>query len=225
MALSTTKPRPWRLGAPVPRTATPARRRLDGWVLLAAVVALHLLVLGLLQSALRGTAPPRDEARAPVVLIRTLPPAVTPVEAAPTRAPAPPSRRAPAPSAAAAQPELRRPAAPPATAAAPAPGGLVAPLPPALPASAAAAATTVPLLDTPASREVIRQAAGRASVRELGAAATDEGPPLSEQERMGQEIARGARGDCLKGEYAGAGMGLFSLPFWLVAELRDKCRR
>ena len=42
---------------------------------------------------------------------------------------------------------------------------------------------------------------------------------------MGQEIARGARGDCLKGEYAGSGMGLLSLPFWLIAELREKCRR
>ena len=42
---------------------------------------------------------------------------------------------------------------------------------------------------------------------------------------MGQEIARGARGDCLKGEYAGSGMGLLSLPFWLMAELREKCRR
>jgi hypothetical protein len=59
----------------------------------------------------------------------------------------------------------------------------------------------------------------------MGAAATDEKAPLSEQDKMGQEIARGARGDCLKGEYAGSGMGLLSLPFWLMAELRDKCRR
>ena len=59
----------------------------------------------------------------------------------------------------------------------------------------------------------------------MGAAATDEKAPLSEQDKMGQEIARGARGDCLKGEYVGSGMGLFSLPFWLMAELREKCRR
>ena len=59
----------------------------------------------------------------------------------------------------------------------------------------------------------------------MGAAATGAPAPLSAQDRMGQEIARGARGDCLKGEYAGAGMGLLSLPFWLMAEMGDKCRR
>ena len=59
----------------------------------------------------------------------------------------------------------------------------------------------------------------------MGAQATDAEAPLSAQQRMGQEIARGARGDCLKGEFAGSGMGLLSLPFWLIAEMREKCRR
>jgi len=96
--------------------------------------------------------------------------------------------------------------------------------------TAAAAATTASapaggLLDTEASRRVIREAGQQRSTGEQGALATGEKAPVSEQDKMGQEIARGARGDCLKGEYAGSGMGLLSLPFWLMAELREKCRR
>ncbi len=56
----------------------------------------------------------------------------------------------------------------------------------------------------------------------MAAEASGASAPLGTQERLGQEMARGARGDCLKGEYAGSGMGLLSLPFWLVAE---KCCR
>lgn len=50
--------------------------------------------------------------------------------------------------------------------------------------------------------------------------ASGEAAAPSAQERLGHDIARSARGDCLKGEYAGAGIGLLSLPFWLIAELR-----
>ena len=60
---------------------------------------------------------------------------------------------------------------------------------------------------------------------EQGALATGEKAPVSEQDQLGQEIARGARGDWLEGECVGSGMGLLSLPFWLMAELREKCRR
>ncbi len=41
--------------------------------------------------------------------------------------------------------------------------------------------------------------------------------------RLGESIAAGARGDCLKGEFAGGGMGLLSLPFLAIAKLRDQC--
>ena len=92
-------------------------------------------------------------------------------------------------------------------------------------AEAAAPAPAGGLLDSEASRRAIREAARQRSTGEMGAQATGEKAPVSEQERMGQEIARGARGDCLKGEFAGSGMGLLSLPFWLMAELREKCRR
>ena len=41
----------------------------------------------------------------------------------------------------------------------------------------------------------------------------------------GQEIQKAGNGDCLKGEFAGGGAGLLSLPFWLLAEARGKCAR
>ncbi len=211
---------------PAPATGWPGpRRRLRvNWLLvLTGVVALHLLLLTLLQGALRSpSARPLPE-QAPTILVRTLPPAPSAAREAPpepTAEPPPrPRRRAPPPTAtaplqaalpasAASAPELA--AAPPGVASA---------------ATAPASAPAGDLLDTEATRRAIREAARQHSTSEMGAIATDAKAPLSTQERMGQEIARGARGDCLKGEYAGSGMGLLSLPFWLLAEIGDKCRR
>lgn len=89
----------------------------------------------------------------------------------------------------------------------------------------ASAPPAIPLLDTPASRQAIRAAARTKSLRELGNEATEAPRPLTPEEKLGQDIGRAARGDCLKGEYYGSGAGLLSLPFWLAAELREKCRR
>jgi hypothetical protein len=186
---------------------------------------LHLLVLLLLHAALRVPAPKRAPAQAPLVLVWLKPPSTPPAQAAPppaeAAAPAPPPRR-PRPSAPARaetpEPQAAASAAikSPATAAAPAP-----------PSAATAAASAVPgdLLDTEASRRAIREAARQRPIGEMGAQATGESAPMGAQEQLAQDIARGARGDCLKGEFAGSGMGLLSLPFWLMAELRDKCRR
>jgi len=81
-------------------------------------------------------------------------------------------------------------------------------------APVATAPTEAPLLETEATQRAIAEAARRPSHTASSA-----------QERLGRDIARAAHGDCLKGEYAGGGMGLLSLPFWIAAELRDKCRR
>ena len=206
-----------------------ARRRLRvRWLLvLLAVAALHLLLLALLQGSLRGPELRTGPAQAPLVLVWIKPPPVQ-QEAAPPAPEAPPPKpvRRAEPPPMAAQP-------PPLQAAVPAGAASVASVVSAASAASAAApatqaAASAPaggLLDTEASRRAIREAARQRSTGEMGAAATDEKAPLSEQDKMGQEIARGARGDCFKGEYAGSGMGLFSLPFWLMAELREKCRR
>jgi type IV secretory pathway VirB10-like protein len=200
-----------------------ARRQLRlRWLLvLLAVAALHLLLLALLQGSLRGPELRTPPAQAPLVLVWIKPP-LAPQKAAPPAPVAPPPkpvRRVEPPPLAAQPPPLQ--AAVPAGAVTEASAASAA-----APATqAAASAPAGGLLDTEASRRAIREAARQRSTGEMGAAATDEKAPLSEQDKMGQEIARGARGDCLKGEYAGSGMGLFSLPFWLMAELREKCRR
>ena len=96
----------------------------------------------------------------------------------------------------------------------------------AAPASAAASSTTVPsLLDNEATRRAVRMATREPLLSERAAAASADPGRLNAQQRLGQEIAQAANGDCLKGEYAGGGMGLLSLPFWLAAEVRGKCRR
>jgi hypothetical protein len=80
------------------------------------------------------------------------------------------------------------------------------------------------LLDTPATRRALREAArspgwGARAAQELG------GGPPSPSERLGEAIESSASGDCLKGEFAGAGLGLLSVPFLALAALREQCRR
>jgi hypothetical protein len=197
----------------------PARRRARSrWIGIACAVGLlHVVLLGLLQRAL-SVAPARPAvAQAPLVLVwlkpelPTLPPAPAPVPAAAPQRQAPPRA-----------PRIAPPVTPPAG---------VEPVRPEAATEAASGPTATPgapaghLLDSEATRRAIREAARQSSTSELAARATGEPASMSPQDKMGQEIARGARGDCLKGEYAGSGMGLFSLPFWLMAELREKCRR
>ncbi|MEW6705888.1 MAG: hypothetical protein AB1430_13670 [Pseudomonadota bacterium] len=81
------------------------------------------------------------------------------------------------------------------------------------------------LLDTLATQQAIREAARAPSMAERAASASQQRAALRPEQRLGQDIAKAAHGDCLKGEYLGGGMGLLSLPFWLAAEARGKCRR
>ena len=89
------------------------------------------------------------------------------------------------------------------------------------PASAVIAAPA--LLDTEASRRAIRASARTPSMSTLAAAASEEPRPASAQERLGGAVKSAGKGDCLKGEYAGAGMGILSLPFIAVAAARGAC--
>ncbi|MCW5666401.1 MAG: hypothetical protein KIT35_21425 [Piscinibacter sp.] len=91
---------------------------------------------------------------------------------------------------------------------------------PALPASAP---DPVAGLDPEATARAIRDSARRPG---LAAQAGRVGPAeRAPDQRLGEGIAQGARGDCLKGEYLGGGMGVLSLPFLAAAALRDQCRR
>jgi hypothetical protein len=175
---------------------------------LLAVLLLHLMLLVAWRTALhRPTAPP-PAARA--VSYLHLPPAA-PIDQrrVGVEAPAAPARAV-----------LRRKPRQPTSAVdtvADTPALQAITLPPTAADPASAPLPAEPrLLDTPATRQALRELAPR-----HGAAA----PGLSANERLGQAIGRGATGDCLKGEYAGAGMGLLSAPFLALAALRGDCRR
>lgn len=48
-------------------------------------------------------------------------------------------------------------------------------------------------------------------------------PPPPPAQLLAQNIAAAQKGDCVKGDYLGAGMGLLSTPFLLAAEAMGKC--
>ena len=178
-----------------------------------AVLLLHALAL---LFAWRGVvAPHAGLSNDATIVLLTVDPA--PEQAPPPAPPMPPATAATRdrPRAAAAVPRITP--TPP------------APAPTVPPAEVAAAirpddAASEPLLDAAATQRAIRE-----SVRQPGLAArardAQGDPPLSSSAKLGNQIEQAAHGDCGKGEYVGAGMGLLSLPFWAAAELRGKCAR
>lgn len=92
------------------------------------------------------------------------------------------------------------------------------------PSATAGAAGRTPatsLLDSPATRQAIVDAARAPSLADLPGTTQRVG----QTQRLGNAIAAGAHGDCDKGEYAGGGMGLLSLPFWAIAKVRGDCAK
>ncbi len=87
------------------------------------------------------------------------------------------------------------------------------------------APATEKLINTEATRRALHQATRSPLLSERAATAMGDGPPLTQAEILGQEVKKAGNGDCLKGEFLGAGAGLLSLPFWLLAEARGKCAR
>lgn len=187
-------------------------------LVLVLVVLLHAAGLWLLLNGRGDDAAPAAVARIAVRLL-PLPPSAAPP--APRSEPAATAReRTARPRPAAARP--RDPAALPAGPQAPAAIG-IAPLPAEAPASQALAEPPPSLMDGEATRRAIRAAAREPG---LAAQAGRQGPALrTPDERLGDQVQRSAKGDCLKGEYLGGGMGLLSLPFLAAAALRDQCRR
>ena len=199
--------------------------------LLAAVLALHgVLLLGWWKAA----PPPRDPGPPRRVAVRWL---AAPEVARPAHLPAREARATPpltptvAPRRRAVQVALRSAAAPQ--------GRDRGPVAIAAPASAPTA-----LLDSPATQRALLNTEGaqrallntegtqralRETLRDPGLAARAQAlvgaPPRSETQQLGDAVRRGAKGDCLKGEYLGGGMGLLSVPFLAAAALREQCRR
>lgn len=209
------------------------RRRAAASLVLAFVLALHAAAWWIVR--LPSPAAQRPHTSAPArITLRWLPPAREAAPEPPTReaAPEPPrpgAAKAPAPAARRA-PQARaaatRPPAPVTSTPAPSAGAPVAP-PPApegVPPAATAGTADAPLsglLDSPATRRAIADAARAPSLAQLPGTTQRAGP----SQRLGDAIGAGAHGDCDKGQYVGGGMGLLSLPFLAVAKLRGDCAR
>ena len=195
-------------------------------IALAAVIVLHLLLFWLVRGstalhALRDT-PVAALQRVTLRLIAA-PPALSPQPQAPRALPgrSEPMRRPTSTPGArhATENPMSAPAAEPTS-----PASLSA-----VPAATlsrtepAASAPEVSLLDSEATRRAIRASARATSLTAEVARVGGEPARMTAQERLGNAMQNAGRGDCVKGEYAGAGMGLLSLPFLVAAAARGAC--
>jgi hypothetical protein len=200
--------------------------RSDRWhaqaLALCVVLAQHLALFRLLADS-STTRAAREQRAAPLTrialrLIAARVPAATPAPIAV----APPARSH-------ATPPTRSIASPSGKSALPRPPAATAIIEPqreaaARPDQAASADPTPPsLLDTEATRRAIRGSARAPSLGDRLARAHEEPDRVGAQGRLAEGVKAAGKGDCLKGEYAGAGMGLLSLPFFVIAEARGAC--
>ena len=81
------------------------------------------------------------------------------------------------------------------------------------------------LLHTEATRRAVQQAARERGASSQARVSLGQEEGATPSDRLGQAVKQAGKGDCLKGEFAGAGMGLLSLPFLLAAEVMEKCSR
>lgn len=81
------------------------------------------------------------------------------------------------------------------------------------------------LLNTEATRRAIHLATRAPLLSERAASASEAPDRENTQQRFGREVARTAYGNCLKGEFPGAGGGLLSLPMFLIAEASGRCQK
>lgn len=81
------------------------------------------------------------------------------------------------------------------------------------------------LLNSEGTRRAIHLATRAPLLSERAASASDAPARENAQQRFGRTVASSAYGNCLKGEFAGGGMDLLSIPFWIAAEASGKCRK
>jgi hypothetical protein len=91
---------------------------------------------------------------------------------------------------------------------------------------AASAPPSLPsIMDSEATRRAIRASARAPSLTDQLAQSREEPARLDAQARLARSVKEAGRGDCLKGEFAGAGMGLLSLPFLAAAAAAGNCAK
>lgn len=181
---------------------------------IALVLALHGLAAGLLLSP-RRAATPEPQRRVTLQLIAAaparLPDTPQPPRVATARAPLNGPR---AQAAGEAQPTLQAPLS---QASASAPTETSPPL--------ASEPVTSSLLTSEATRRAIREAGRQPLLSERAASAAEGDGHETRGARLARQMEKAGIGDCLKGEFAGAGAGLLSLPFLAFAEVRGQCRK
>ncbi|MCA0176319.1 MAG: hypothetical protein LCH73_08555 [Proteobacteria bacterium] len=176
---------------------------------LALIVGLHLAVIGVWLTARWVVTLPVDRVGT-LVWVPLAPTPEPPSQSVPRRAaaaPAAPPRPAVAPTAAVAEPTLTVVAEP----------AITAPPPP-------ASGPRPRLLDSEASRRAIREAGSQPLLAERAADATGIAI-VSKDQRYDEAAAKAGKGDCLKGEFAGSGMGLLSLPALALAAAKGDCAK
>jgi hypothetical protein len=230
-----------------PQTTGPAldagaRRRRWSGTRLAAALLLHLLVLVALKLAIdrvQMTRPGQDRVTTLVTVAlhpaSPPPPADAQVQAgaAPAGRAAPVPRTVPAPQRP--QEDATQAVASPAPTEPP-------PLLVAAPPPASAPRPDLSFLDNAATRQAIRNVARGDTLASHGNALTHEEsgsellaadgshcnctrdlPPPPPAQLLASNIAAAHKGDCMKGDFLGGGMGLLSAPFLLAAEAMGKC--
>jgi len=205
-------------------------RRRRAAIALALVVACHVALIVVLnasrwhQTSRAAVSVPAQ--RITLRLIAPTPPAASPPLAARSDA----RERPPATPRAARPPRTERVSSPraitPATTATPSHDDATAPTALAAPSLAASAPDALPsLMDTEATRRAIRNTARAPSLGDQLAQSREEPRRLSANDRLAIGVRQAGKGDCLKGEYLGGGMGLFSLPFLAVAAAAGNCAK
>lgn len=185
---------------------------------LAAVLALHLAaIVGLNHS---WKTPPSAAAPVQRVSLRLIPLAPPSARQPPARPTAVPSTQAPAAT------RLRKPApsvprdAPEPVATHTAAAAAITPEP------AASAPDTLPsLMDADATRRAIRDSARAPSLGDQLAQSREEPRRPGANDRLANGVHSAGKGDCMKGEYAGANMGILSLPFLAIALKAGHCAK
>jgi len=194
------------------------RRLAPRTLAIGAVLLLHIAQIGWLQHAWRRAEPHREQRSSSIRMVTIQLPPLPNTRPAPrpaqvARRASPDPRRVPqAPVPEAEEPHEER-------------RSTVVMTAPAA-ASAASGPTGRDLMYGSATQRAVRQSTqGQPLLAERADQASLAPDRIDASTRLGNDMMKGATGDCLKGEFAGAGAGLLSLPFWVLAEARGKCRR
>ena len=188
--------------------------------LVLAVVAMHAAVLWLLLGAMQPHRRMDDTSRRVVMEVVQV---VQPVSKA--EAPAPQKEAAPrAPAQMARTTTMTRRAPPPARS-----NATTAPAAPAVsdePAQAASPAPPrPPILHSENTRRALRDIGRERSFAERAGQELNGNPRFAFDSRLSSDVAGSARGDCMKGQFKGSGMGLLSLPALALAAAQGECGR